>query len=267
MENSPTPLQESSPALWADVRLVATDMDGTLTDREQFVPQLLEALWALAAMPVATLIVTGRSTGWVQGLVAYLPVAGAIAENGGTFIPKGTGEPALLVELPPLDEHRRQLRAMFAQLQGAFPTLQPAADNRFRLTDWTFDLAGVTPADLVAIAAACETAGWGFTYSTVQGHIRPATQDKGIALQGVLQRHFPALSTQQVVTVGDSPNDAGLFDASRFPYSVGVANVGHYCDRLPHRPTFITQAPEIQGFTELTRLLLAAHPKGGAGAS
>ena len=48
MKNSPVSLQESSSADFAQVRLIATDMDGTLTDRGQFTPALLRSLTALA---------------------------------------------------------------------------------------------------------------------------------------------------------------------------------------------------------------------------
>jgi hydroxymethylpyrimidine pyrophosphatase-like HAD family hydrolase len=68
------------------VALVATDMDGTLTAHGRFTPQLLQALGSLAAANIPVLIVTGRSAGWVQAIAHYLPIAGAIAENGGVYM-------------------------------------------------------------------------------------------------------------------------------------------------------------------------------------
>lgn len=259
MENSPIPFEDFSPSELAQISLIATDMDGTLTQRGQFTPRLVQMLEALKVADLTTLIVTGRSAGWVQGIVAYLPVVGAIAENGGVFIPQDTLEPAWLVDVPAIDQHRAQLAAMFAQLQQRFPNLQPSSDNRFRLTDWTFDIGDLKLSDLQDIDKACQTAGWGFTYSTVQCHIRPAVQDKGVALETVLKRYFPTLSVKQVVTVGDSPNDGGLFDPQRFPFSVGVANVKHYRDRLRYLPTLTTQGAEVQGFQELVQGILAAR--------
>ncbi|MEM6437144.1 MAG: HAD family hydrolase [Cyanobacteria bacterium P01_D01_bin.115] len=258
MEKSPVPLQESSPAAFTAIRLVATDMDGTLTQAGKFTPELLRSLTELAAAKIPTVIVTGRSAGWVQGIAAYLPVVGAIAENGGVWIPADTGEPVTLVDIPAIALHRDRLAHIFAQLQATFPDLQPSADNQFRLTDWTFDIGQLTPADLTQIDQTCQAAGWGFTYSTVQCHIRLAAQDKGIALQRVWQQQFPKITANQVVTVGDSPNDEGLFETERFPVSVGVANVQHYCDRLRHQPQFITAGAEVEGFQELAQALLRA---------
>lgn len=259
MKNSPVLLQESSCAQLQDVRLVASDMDGTLTQQGKFTPDLLQALARLAALDVDVLIVTGRSAGWVQGVAHYLPVAGAIAENGGIFVAPDTGTLTPLVDLPDMSQHRQHLAAMFAQLQTAFPSLQPATDNPFRLTDWTFDISELSATELNRMADQCRTAGWGFTYSTVQCHIRPPQQDKGMGLKRVWQQHFPHLAATQVVTVGDSPNDVDLFNAEWFPLSVGVANVQQYRDRLQHLPTFITPSPEVQGFQELVAAIAQAR--------
>ncbi|MEO1094399.1 MAG: HAD family hydrolase [Cyanobacteria bacterium J06638_28] len=259
MKKSPIPFVESSPSVLAEIRLIATDMDGTLTNQGQFTPALLQMLTKLVKADISTLIVTGRSAGWVQGIVSYLPVVGAIAENGGVFMSQTTLEPTWLVDIAAIEPHRQRLASTFAHIQTLYRTLQPSADNRFRLTDWTFDIGTLTPTDLATIDHLCQDAGWGFTYSTVQCHIRPAVQDKGVGLQRVLQEFLPDITAHQILTVGDSPNDEGLFDTALFPYSVGVANVQHYCDRLQHVPTFITEGAEVAGFQELGRAILAAQ--------
>lgn len=255
-----SPLHDIDLPTLQTVRLVATDMDGTLTQAGKFTPLLLRALHELAAAQIPVLIVTGRSAGWVSGLVSYLPVVGAIAENGGVFFTgenaaNGT-EPEWLVPIGSVAEHRHQLAQMFLSLQAAFPQIEESADNRFRLTDWTFDIGGLTIEQLQSMGDRCQQQGWGFTYSTVQCHIKPLDQDKAPALEAVLQQHFSDLNRQQVITVGDSPNDASLFAPDRFPLSVGVANVRHYADQLAHQPTYITEAAEAAGFWELTERLL-----------
>ena len=251
------PLERASPADLAGVRLIATDVDGTLTQAERFRPELLEALAALQQAGILVLLVTGRSAGWVDALRHYLPVAGAIAENGGAFLP---GDRAEIQVLPAIArEHRQKLAACFALLQQAFPQLQEATDNAFRLTDWTFDVGGLAEADLEALAARCEAAGWGFTYSTVQCHIKPLGQDKATAISQVLAREFPHLQASEVLTIGDSPNDESMFDRARFPLSVGVANLARYRARLIDLPAYITTAAESAGFCELVRCLLAAR--------
>jgi hypothetical protein len=247
------PLAQSGHDL-SQIRLVATDMDGTLTVGEKFTPILFEALQRLQQANIDVIVITGRSAGWVSAVSHYFPIVGAICENGGLFYQGQQSE--FLVEIPDVVQHRQQLATIFAELQQRFPQIQATSDNRFRVTDWTFDVAGLSRADLQAMAAQCAAAGWGFTYSTVQCHIKLPVQAKAQGLQQVLQQHFPQVAIDQVVTVGDSPNDMSLFNPDRFPQSVGVQNVSHYSEQLEYMPKFITRLPEGQGFSELTDWLI-----------
>ena len=88
--------------------LIASDVDGTLTCSDQFTPKLLEAIAHLTQANLPLLLVTGRSAGWVDALRNYLPVVGAIAENGGVFFPK-TAPFQLLGDFPELALHRQRL--------------------------------------------------------------------------------------------------------------------------------------------------------------
>lgn len=260
-----TPLQSCPTEFLRQVRLIATDMDGTLTRCGKFSSALLQSLEQLAAAELPVIIVTGRSAGWVNGVVSYLPVMGAIAENGGIYFGGRAAQQEhgrFLGPISDLQAHRLQLQKMFQQLQQEFPKLEEAGDNRFRLTDWTFAVQGLSTADLHRIRDRCHAHGWGFTYSTVQCHIKPLAQEKATALAQVIQADFAPLPTSQVITVGDSPNDESLFDGDRFPFSIGVANVLHYTQDLTHHPAYVTEQPEVDGFCELVRSLLQARREG-----
>lgn len=237
----------------ATIRLVATDMDGTLTRHHQFTPELLQALIGLRDRGLPVILVTGRSAGWVSGLAHYLPVAGAIAENGGVFIGPPTQVPMLLPPLPPLTEHRQALQDLFYRLKATLPKIEASSDNQFRLTDWTFDIRDLSTADLAWLEQTCREAGWGFTYSTVQCHLFSARQTKAAGLQQVLTTYFPQIQPAQVLTIGDSPNDESLFNRQLFPHGVGVANIQHYWAHLHHHPSFVTQAEEVGGFLEISQ--------------
>lgn len=239
-----------------NLRLIATDMDGTLTCDGKFTAKLLQALQELEAAKIAVLIVTGRSAGWVSGLASYLPVVGAIAENGGIFYQNN--HTVALTSIPNLVEHRQKLAAAYQQLKSEFGQIQESDDNRFRLTDWTFNNHDLTIAQLQRLDELCSAMGWGFTYSSVQCHIKPPGQDKAVGLKQVLEQFFPDYPPQQVLTVGDSPNDASLFNPELFPISVGVANVRDYADQMIYQPAYITQGAEGEGFCELARFLLNA---------
>jgi HAD superfamily hydrolase (TIGR01484 family) len=238
-----------------DIRLIATDIDGTLTREGKFTTELLQAIDLLDAKDIKLLLVTGRSAGWVSAVNNYLPVAGAIAENGGVYFPADGSGYDFLTRLESIEEHRAQLAERFWELQARYPQIEESSDNQFRVTDWTFDVAGLTDLELAAIASQCQEWGYSFTFSTVQCHIKPQHQDKGAAILQVLNRYFPTIAPTQIVTVGDSPNDATMFDRSLFPHSVGVANIQHYTKLLPHQPLYITKLPEVAGFCELVSLL------------
>ncbi|MCX7594381.1 MAG: HAD family hydrolase, partial [Fischerella sp.] len=212
----------------------------------------------LATVGIKVLIVTGRGAGWVSGIVSYLPIVGAIAENGGLFYHYESDKSAALTPITDIVTHRQQLAVAFEQLCLKFPYLQESTDNRFRITDWTFDVGGLSTNEIQTLAKLCQQMGWGFTYSSVQCHIKPLKQDKAAGLLQVLQKYFPQCAPQEIVTVGDSPNDESLFDESCFPVSVGVANVREYAQRLHHQPVYVTAAAQGEGFCELARLLVEA---------
>jgi HAD superfamily hydrolase (TIGR01484 family) len=239
----------------SDIHLIASDVDGTLTQNSKFSSNFISTLIDLQSAGMKVLLVTGRSAGWVSALVNYLPVEGAIAENGGVFL-QPNGQQDLLSSVPNLSRHRILLENTFHHIKQLFPNLHPSADNQFRITDWTFDVNDLSADDIQAISIQCDLMGWSFTYSNVQCHIKPLHQDKATGLMSVLKKYFPELNSQQVLTIGDSPNDEAMFDADLFPLSVGVANVRHYQDKMLHLPKYVTQASEFAGFSELAKLLL-----------
>jgi hydroxymethylpyrimidine pyrophosphatase-like HAD family hydrolase len=60
----------------SDIRLIASDVDGTLTQNGKFSSDFISTLIDLQSARIKVLLVTGRSAGWVSALVNYLPVAG-----------------------------------------------------------------------------------------------------------------------------------------------------------------------------------------------
>ncbi len=239
----------------SDIRLIASDVDGTLTHNGKFSSDFISTLLDLQSAGIKVLLVTGLSAGWGSALMNYLPVEGAIAENGGLFL-QPNGNQDLLSSVPNLSRHRILLENTFHHIKQKFPNLHTSTDNQFRITDWTFDVDKLSTDNLQAISLQCDQMGWSFTYSNVQCHIKPIHQDKATGLLSVLNNHFPELTLQQVLTIGDSPNDEAMFDAAKFPMSVGVANVRHYQDKMLYLPKYVTQASEFAGFSELAKLLL-----------
>ena len=158
-------------------------------------------------------------------------------------------------DIPHASRHRDCLETLFNCLRERYQDLCPSVDNPYRITDWTFDIGSLSQSDLDWMQATCRAKLMDFTYSTVQCHIKVKGQEKALGLNKVLRQEFPKVTATSVVTVGDSPNDASLFDPEQFPYSVGVANVSRYLAVLAHTPAYITTAPEVGGFVELVNQL------------
>ncbi len=239
-----------------NIKLIATDIDGTLTKNGQFNSQLLSSLETLKQKNITVLLITGRSAGWCQGLVNYLPVWGIIGENGGVYALKESQRINPLTLIGDVIEHRQLLENNFQELQQTFPHLQPSFDNQFRVTDWTFDCHKCSQEELLTIEKICNKKNWGFTYSHIQGHLKPLNQNKAKGLMNLRETYFPDLSSSEIMTVGDSPNDESLFNKDCFSVTVGVANIAKYVERLEHKPVYVTNLPESDGFCELVDLLI-----------
>jgi hypothetical protein len=112
-----------------------------------------------------------------------------IAENGGLYLSNSEALLAL-TPIPNLSNHRQQLAEIFHKLQMEFSFLQESSDNSFRITDWTFDVQGLSVDRLQKLSQKCHELGWGFTYSNVQCHIKPLNQDKAMGLLSVLSKYF-----------------------------------------------------------------------------
>ncbi|MGK7960727.1 HAD-IIB family hydrolase [Crocosphaera sp.] len=239
-----------------NIKVIATDIDGTLTSNGECSSQLLSALEQLKKHNILVILITGRSAGWCQGIVNYLPVWGIIAENGGVYCLKNNQKIISLTTIDDITEHRTILQNNFEYLKSQFPHLITSNDNQFRITDWTFDCHDLSQNQLLTIEEICYQNQWGFTYSHIQGHLKPLEQNKAKALMKIKEIYFQHLSLQEIVTVGDSPNDESLFNIDLFPISVGVNNILKYTERLAYKPVYLTQLPEIDGFCELVNVLI-----------
>ena len=82
--------------------------------------------------------------------------------------------------------------------------------------------------------------------------------DKLTMTRTLLQEEFGTdldAERDRFVFVGDSPNDAPMFEF--FPYAVGVANVQRFADRIDTPPRYVTTREAGAGFAELAELLAA----------
>jgi len=244
----------------ARIRVLAADVDDTITTHGKLPALAVECLAALGHAGVTVALVTGRPAGWAQALAGYLPgVRVAVAENGLVAFDAAGAR----VDLGPRRgaDFLLRLSENSARVCEAFK-LAVTPDDAFRL----FERAFVRPAsfDAQALAASGRLVDADFEViaSSIHIHVRPAGWGKAEGLLAALAPIDPAACAapdEAILFVGDSSNDRPLFARLRRT-SVGVRNVTRYLDELgPDRPAFITEGECAQGFAEVARALLAAR--------
>lgn len=237
-----------------DIALVATDVDGTLTRGGKLEAAIFAAIDRLAAVGIAVWPVSGRPTGEVLGLCRYLPgIARGLAENG--LLVVVPDEPPRWLDRP---TDRARLRRVGEILNAEHAAgLRLTGDDFCRLGDVAYEREGRDEAEVLRLRAAAEAHGVHLVWSSVHIHLAEAIPDKGAAVLRLAAEH--GIAGGAIATIGDAPNDAGLFVGGRFGVTVGTADVVPQRAHFPALPDFVTAAREFAGFVELAEVLVAAR--------
>lgn len=241
-------------AIAAAITVVATDVDGTLTRAGKLSAASLDAFARLADAGLTLIPISGRPAGEVLGLCRYLPgVEFGVAENGLLEIepdraPSWLDTPTDLARLERVGEHLNREH-------GA--KLERTGDAFCRIGDLAFERDGRDARELVRLRELAEAAGVHLVWSNVHIHLAERRPDKGAGLLGLLARR--GLDPAEVATIGDAPNDAGLFEPGRFALTVGTADVLAAREHFAALPDYVSARPELDGFLELGERLLAAR--------
>jgi HAD superfamily hydrolase (TIGR01484 family) len=242
------PFSSFPASVLARIRVLATDVDDTVTKDGKIPSSTVECLEALGRAGLTVALVTGRPAGWAQALAAYLPaVRVAVAENGLVAFDGEGGRMELGPRRGP--DFLTRLADNSARVRDAFG-LEVTPDDAFRL----FERAFVRPAsfDAAALVASDRLVEPGFEVmaSSIHIHVRPSGWGKAEGLLAVLRSIEPEASAAPddfVLFTGDSSNDRSLFARLRRT-SVGVANVTAYLDELgDDRPAYVTASTAALG--------------------
>ena len=257
------PLSKLANTTLARIRVLAADVDDTITTAGRLPPSTIECLEALGVAGIVVALVTGRPAGWAQALAGYLPaVKVAVAENGLVAF-TANGE---RVDLgPPRDAAFLARLADNGKRLGDAYQLTVTPDDAFRL----FERAFIRPSsfDAAALAASQKVVDPGFEVmaSSIHIHVRPSGWGKAEGLLAALEPLAPeacADPDQSILFVGDSSNDRSMFAWLR-QTSIGVRNVTKFLDELGEdRPAFVTERESAAGFAEVVHALLGARGLG-----
>ena len=215
-------------------QLVATDIDGTLTDKELHLnPPVVASLQRLEAhgLPVTLATANAMPVGWA--LRTYMGVTGPlIAENGGVIMIRD--------EIEVLGNRKLALEA-FGELRRRFPGVEESFTNRFRSVGVSMRATG----DYAVLNqfVAEHFPELRLMNSTYNYHLIDATISKGVALAKVAK--LLKIDLRKVVALGDSDVDIPMFEIAGF--SVAVGNASNEAKRSASR---VTDASYGEGFVE-----------------
>jgi len=253
------PLAELDPRA---VSAVLFDIDDTLTTAGKLTAAAYSALERLQAAGKRVVAVTGRPAGWCDHIARMWPVDAVVGENGAFYFSFADGR--LHKHYRDAAQLRVQNRQRLAEIGRAIVVAIPgcaiAADQAYRETDLAIDYCeDVPPLPLETAERIAELMRQGGLHAKVSSiHVNGwfGAYDKLAMTRELFRTAFGIDLDRQrdaVIYVGDSPNDAPMFDF--FPKSVGVANVR----RFPGvRPNYVTVAASGAGFAEVVLHLLRA---------
>ena len=247
------------------IRALLFDVDETFSTAGKITAQAYAALERLHAAGTRTVAVTGRPAGWCDHIARMWPVDAVVGENGAFYFRYAGGRLRRQYHEPPdlRGRHRERLAQLAREIVAAVPGCAIAADQPYRETDLAIDycedVAPLPLGEAERIAALMRAAGLHAKVSSIHVNGWFGDYDK-LAMTRRLFRDEFAMDLDRerdsVVYVGDSPNDAPMFDF--FPRSVGVANVRRFAAVLDTAPKYVTSASSGAGFAEVVAHLLGA---------
>ncbi len=252
-----------------DKDILAFDLDDTLTQNLVLNIETMTLLEEAQKNGLKTVLVTGRPFGWADALVRLLPFSAAIAENGAIIFEKidassenvdcwfWTAAKGYSKDLVP-QERMGELHSLRTEVLKMFPRVKIASDQAARIYDVAFDFAERVHPKLSfkqaqEIADYCEAKGFTAKVSSIHVNVWRGMFSKREALEFLIEGIWEKNLQNNVLYVGDSPNDAPLFAA--VDASVGVSNIRSFLDEglnFP-LPKYVTNSSYGKGASEVIR--------------
>ncbi len=260
----PRPLGEAD---FSRVLAILTDVDGTLTTRDRLESATLAQLERVARSGRKLVFVSGRPAGFGECWMRELPIDAAIVENGGLWFVREDGRIRKRYYQPEAERlsARARLEAEVERVRRRVPGARLSADSAYAEVDLAIDHhedVRLEEGAATRIEELLRSRGVNAVRSSVHVNCWVGEFDKLRAARRLFAESFGlklGARDPRVVYVGDSFNDAPMFEA--FSLSVGVGNVRDILDRLPHPPRFITRRRQGAGWREAVRAVLQARAR------
>ncbi len=246
-----------------NVRVLLTDIDGTLTQAGRLPAHAYNSLCELNEAGFIVIPVTGRPAGWCEMIARLWPVHGVVGENGAFYFRYDKKMKRVFVRAKEERKaDREKLRAIRKQILSEVKGAGIASDQFSRLFDLAVDFCeDVVPLEqkqikrikeifeehgAIAKVSNIHVNGWFGDYDKVS--------TCKLYLKNELGLTEPEMK-EQCAFAGDSPNDEPMFGF--LPHSFAVANIKQFLDQLDHKPSYVASQDEGAGFKEIADRLLA----------
>ncbi len=250
------------------MRGVLCDIDDTLTTDGRLTAEAYAAMERLSLAGMLVVPITGRPAGWCDCIARLWPVAAVVGENGAFCFRYDRAAHKMfrhfMRNARTRAAERKRLKWIGARIVAEIPGSAIAADQPYRETDLAIDycedVPRLVPAAVDKIVALMQARGLTAKVSSIHVNGWFGAYDKLTMTKRLARDEFAtdlAAERNAYVFVGDSPNDAPMFEF--FPHSVGVANIREFAGRLAHGPRYVTRAAGGTGFREVVDCLLAAR--------
>ena len=246
------------------IRVVLTDIDGTLTQHGHLPAHSYESLWKLSQTGLKIISVTGRPAGWCELIARLWPVHGVVGENGAFYfrLENGKMRRYFARDKAQRKSDRAKLRLIRREVLEKVPGCAISSDQFSRLfdlaVDFREDVKPLASTDISKIVKIFENHGATAKVSNIHVNGWFGDYDKVSTCQRYLHKQF-GFSEKQMkehcIFVGDSPNDEPMFQF--FPHSFAVANIKEFLPQLKYQPAYVAQSAEGEGFVEVAERLLS----------
>jgi HAD superfamily hydrolase (TIGR01484 family) len=262
----PQPLSALPDAVRRKLRGVLTDIDDTLSTHGRVTAAAYAAMEKLRSAGMLVIPITGRPAGWCDHIARMWPVDAVVGENGALYMIHDEAQGKLRKRYALAAADREAARPRLARIAETIlrevPGTAIASDQAYRESDLAIDYCeDVPPLPPPSVDRVIELMrGEGMTVRLSSIHVNGwfGEHDKLTMTRTLLREEFGVdldRERDRFVFAGDSPNDEPMFEY--FPYSVGVANVRRFADRMTALPKYVTTSESGAGFAELADLLAA----------
>jgi HAD superfamily hydrolase (TIGR01484 family) len=260
------PFEQFPAAAKKSIGYVLTDIDDTLTNNGRLPAVVFTAMERLRNAGIRTIPITGRPAGWCDHIARMWPVAGLVGENGAFYFRYDDSRRKMLRRYFKSEKQRiadrRRLEKLEDEILHEVPGCRVSVDQAYREADLAIDfcedIERLPDRDIDKIVSLFESAGAQAKISSIHVNGWFGDYDKltmtGMMFEEVFGHRLEEVK-DQVIYIGDSPNDGPMF--AYIPHSVGVANVVQFEGKMDHNPAWITKKEGGFGFAEMVDVLLA----------